>query len=334
MEELGQGSTGQNDGGDEQKMNIFLKLSKTVGLTVKTSDTVRNLKTALNDKEVISECLQDIFFGGDRLMDDQKLVDCGIQQNSSLLVFVQNFSPLLLYVKLLDGQNTINVEARSCDTIQDVKSSIGAKRTIKSYDFNLICAGKLLEEDKTLASLNIEAGSTLHMIIAPKEMLAISVKMPSGEILKMEVRRLYTVSDIRTVVESMVGYSVDDLSLAYDGVQLENSNILSSCNITEGSMLEFLEMAPQILQVFLKDPDSKTLTFFVYREELISMVKDKVFRKIGIPTHVQRLMFDGKYLKDDRSLASYNIQKDSTLHLSVWKSSLVSQKNNQLAESN
>ncbi|RXH78361.1 hypothetical protein DVH24_001879 [Malus domestica] len=136
---------------------------------------MRTVALKVKRSETMKESTE-LFLGGDMLMDCRSIVECGVQRDSTLRLILQN-----------------NVGSYLSNYHQ-----VRAPLRLKQKN----------EEDSTLDSLGIKDKSTLQVILAPKDNLSISVKAPSGQTIKLKVKALFTVSDVKNIVGNITGISM------------------------------------------------------------------------------------------------------------------------------
>lgn len=95
------------------------------------------------------------------------------------------------------------------------------------------------------------------------------VQPPEGQILKLQVRAMFTIADIKAIAGSMLGFSIK--LLGHAGKQLLNdSRSLASFNIKDGSLLLVLSMT---FQIFVRTCSRKSTVLNVHSQTTIADLK-------------------------------------------------------------
>ncbi|CAL4996597.1 unnamed protein product [Urochloa decumbens] len=213
---------------------------------------------------------------------------------------------MYIFVRSPTGM-TIRLRVQPSDTLYSVKVKI-LEQHLLFFD------GKQLEDNLTLADYNIQHESTLDL----KEKMQIYVRETlKGTTITLEADSFDTIDSIKDKIEHTEGFPKDQQCLIFGNEQLEDERTLANNNICKGStLLLVLHPSPRgTMQIFVKMIDGKVVTFHVERWYTVNYVKMRIYERDGISPIQQRLIYGGQQLQGKGTLADYNVQKESTLHL-------------------
>ena len=148
--------------------------------------------------------------------------------------------------------------------------------------------------------------------------MKIDIRKPNGNIITLEVKISDTIGNIKEKLKKIEGAPIGEL--IYKNRLLNDSILLDYYNFKNNSLLDLLKVGSSLMcyldDYYVQTLTGKILILALRQADTISYLKQKIFEcENNILPDQQRLIFAGKQLEDNRTLADYKIEKDSILYL-------------------
>ena len=281
-----------------------------------TADSIEDVKKMLQNKIGVHPDEQRLILGGKLVQDAGKVRDYELKNDDALVVIRRKRQYNL---EIIDNQSRgepiAKLQVRADFTVKHVKEMIAELTATPANIQSLSFRQQKLRDDKTLQHYSISPGSKIRLTVHEQ----IFVKTLTGNTLAFDVGERDSVEAVKSLIEEREGIPIRQQKLFFNGRRLQQHGTLKELGVSNGSTLELSLSLPGggPVDIRISTFGGVTFTVQVQSDSTILELKQKIQQLKGYPVDQQKLIFCGKVLEDTPTVADYNIQRASTLHLLV-----------------
>ena len=286
-------------------VQIFVKTltGKTITLQVHPSDCVEDMKIRIQDKEDIAPELRYYIYAGNLLKDGHSLSEYSFSDGCTVLMASDY---MLINVSVNDSGETFPLVVSPSELVEDVKYHVQLRKGIPQHEQNLVCGPYVLEDGQDLSDYDIKAYDTIQLLFIPN---LVYMETKEGRAVSLHVKSCFSIKNMKDLVHSREGITLDMHCLIFNSQTLENGYTLSADNIQNGSILH-LSMGDSTM----------AHEVIIVEAEISDRVKNmiaKIQGKENILPHQKCLIFAGKLLEDEQLPFHYSIQNGSPVQFAL-----------------
>jgi len=235
-------------------VSVQLPSQKTIIMYVDLTETVADVKNAIEEEEGVPAETQQLSHLFILLGNCMVLQDCGIAHHSQLVVKQFQQPPLhpsqdgiQIMVRLISGK-TVTIFTRKSSPVKDVMAEIEGKAGIRPNYQLLVFAGKRLEDHRSLSFYNVEQGSTITLTARLRSRGAANTIQIVSEACAKYPFQIFTnvdfnvpIKEIKPTIDEALQNNFDvrfeSYHLFFQGAELDNGKSLSHYGFKTYSVL-------------------------------------------------------------------------------------------------